>query len=43
MKAYAEVEAYLQMFLTLALGGEYWSASRLGLFTLRKAPPLPIQ
>jgi hypothetical protein len=33
MKAYGEVDVYIHIFLTLALAGGEWSASRPGHFT----------
>jgi len=35
METYGEVEVYLHVFLTLALDGEEWSASRPGRFIPR--------
>jgi hypothetical protein len=44
MKACGEVNVYVQIFLTLALVGGEWSASRLGRFTPggKTTPPVPI-
>jgi hypothetical protein len=39
MKAYWEVEVQLHAFLTSALDGAEWSASRPGRFTLRELGP----
>jgi hypothetical protein len=38
MKAYEGVDAYIRIFFTSALGGE-WSASRAGRFTTRERAP----
>jgi hypothetical protein len=39
MKAYRGVDVQIHVFLTLALAGDEWSASRLGRFTpLERAP-----
>jgi hypothetical protein len=42
MKAYMGVDVYIHIFLTSALAGGEWSASRPGSFTPRKEPPVPI-
>jgi len=39
MKAYGGMEAYLLAFLTSALEGGEWSASRLGRFAFRERAP----
>jgi hypothetical protein len=39
MKAYGGVELYLHVFLTSALDGGEWSASRCGRFTPRERVP----
>jgi hypothetical protein len=39
MKAYGGVDVYIHIFLTLALLGGEWSASRLGRFTPGKRVP----
>jgi hypothetical protein len=39
MKAYGRVDVYIHIFLTSALVGGEWSASRPGLFTLRERAP----
>jgi len=39
MKAYWGVEVYLHAFLTFALDGDEWSASRSGRFTPRERTP----
>jgi hypothetical protein len=39
MRTYGGVEVELEAFLTSALDGDEWSASRLGRFTLRKRAP----
>jgi hypothetical protein len=36
MKMYGEVDVYIHIFLTLALVGGEWSASRIGPFTPRE-------
>jgi hypothetical protein len=42
MKANGGVDVKLRIFLTSALVGGEWSASRLGRFTPGKEPPVPI-
>jgi hypothetical protein len=42
MKTYWGVELWLHVFLTSALDGGEWSASRPGRFTIRKEPLVPI-
>jgi len=42
MKTYVEMEIEFHAFLTLALDGDDWTASRPALFTLRKDFPVPI-
>jgi hypothetical protein len=39
MKVYGEVDTYIHVFLTLALVGGEWSASRPGPFTPRERAP----
>jgi hypothetical protein len=39
MKTYGEVEVYLHAFLSSALDGGEWSASRPGRFTPRERAP----
>jgi hypothetical protein len=39
MKAYGEVDVYIHIFLTSALAGGEWSASRPGRFTSREIAP----
>jgi hypothetical protein len=39
MKAYGEVDVYIHIFLTSALAGGEWSASRPGRFTSRESAP----
>jgi hypothetical protein len=39
MKSYREVKVWLHVFLSLALDGGEWSASRLGRFTLKERAP----
>jgi hypothetical protein len=41
MKAYGEVEVYFHAFLTSALDGDEWSASRPWRFTLRETALSP--
>jgi hypothetical protein len=43
MKAYGGVDAQIHIFLTSALVGGEWSASRPGRFTPRKEPQVPIE
>jgi hypothetical protein len=43
MKTYEEMEVYLHAFLTSALDGCEWSASRPGRFTPGKELPIPIR
>jgi hypothetical protein len=40
MKAYGEVEVQIHIFLTLALVGSEWSASRPGRFIHREKAPI---
>jgi hypothetical protein len=40
MKTYGGVDVWLHEFLTLALDGHEWSASRSGRFTPAKEPPV---
>jgi hypothetical protein len=42
MKAYGGMDVYIHIFLTLALVGGEWSASRPDRFTPRERPPIPI-
>jgi hypothetical protein len=42
MKAYGGVDVQMHIFLTSALVGGEWSASRPGRFTLGEEVPLPI-
>jgi hypothetical protein len=42
MKAYGEVDVYIHIFLTSALVGGEWSASRPGRFIRGKELPVPI-
>jgi hypothetical protein len=42
MKAYGEVDVYIHIFLTSALAGSEWAASRPGHLTPGKETPLPI-
>jgi hypothetical protein len=42
MKAYGGMDVYIHIFLTSALVGGEWSASRPGRFTPRIEPPVPI-
>jgi hypothetical protein len=42
MKAYGRVDVYVQIFLTSALAGGEWSASRPDRFTPGKEPSVPI-
>jgi len=42
MKTYGGVEVSLRAFLTSAVDGGQWSASRTGRFTYGKEPPVPI-
>jgi hypothetical protein len=43
MKAYEEVDVYIHIFLTSAVAGGEWSASRPGRFTPRgKSPQYPL-
>jgi hypothetical protein len=41
MKAYGGVDEYIHSFLTSALTGGEWSASRPGRFNSEKKPPVP--
>jgi hypothetical protein len=41
MKAYGGVDVEIHIFLTSALAGGEWSASRPGCFTPWKEPPVP--
>jgi hypothetical protein len=41
IKAYKGIEAWLHSFLTSALDGDEWSASRSGRFALGKEPRYP--
>jgi hypothetical protein len=42
MKAYGGMDVWIHVFLTSALVGGEWSASRPGRFTPGKEPPVPI-
>jgi hypothetical protein len=42
MKAYVEVDVQIHIFLTSAIAGGEWSASRPCRFTPGKEPPVPI-
>jgi hypothetical protein len=42
MRTYGGVDVYIHIFLTSALVGGEWSASRLCRFTPGKEPPVPI-
>jgi len=42
VKAYGGMEVWLHVFLTSALDGDEWSASRPSRFTPGKEPPVPI-
>jgi hypothetical protein len=42
MKAYGKVDIYIHIFLTSALAGDQWLASRPSRFTPGKEPPVPI-
>jgi hypothetical protein len=43
MKEYEEVEMYVHSFLTSALDGRKWSASRSGLFNPGNIPLVPVE
>jgi hypothetical protein len=42
MKTYGGVDVEIHIFLTSAIVGGEWSASRSGFFTPQKKPPVPI-
>jgi hypothetical protein len=42
MKAYGGVDVYIHIFLTSALAGGEWTASRTGLFTPGEKPRYPL-
>jgi hypothetical protein len=42
MKTYGEVDVYIHIFLTSALVGGEWSASRPCRFIPEKEPPVPV-
>jgi hypothetical protein len=43
MKAYGGVDVYIHIFLTSALAGGEWSASRIYGFTYGKEVPVPVE
>jgi hypothetical protein len=41
MKAYGGVDVQIHIYLTSAVAGSKWSASRPGCFTTEEKPPVP--